>query len=796
MDRKAAGSCIATCLLALTSASAIAAEYCASTGANFVAALQAAAASPEDDSIRVVGTTLTIAEQQTLTIDGALAIRGGYQPGCPDLRTANAISSLQGPGTSGISLLLREGDLSLERLQFGNFSSVAILSSSIGSQIRSGQILVQRCAFVANQSGLLVNTRRHDVRVENGLFIGSLANGGNIFNGSGLSISRSVSATADLDVTVINSTAIGNKNGFVFGDTNAGPTAPQLSNSIAWNNRVRDLILRHPVLIQNSVWLSEDFAFGGEPAPGSANNLQVDPQLDGNYRPVEPGSPMIDSGNDDPLGGLPLRDHAGGVRRVGGRVDRGAYESSISNVQTITVTSTANAGAGTLRQAILDANANGIEKRIVFAAPGGCPAIFSPTASLPALTASATLAGETQAGSQEALHPRLFDGTPCVVLNGAGNLANGLHLATSQGGQRMTVSGIAFFGFTSEAVRISGPGRGIVRGNTFGTGAPLIGQGFADAAIRVEVAPGTLIGGRSPDARNVVARAAVAGIHLMESSSARRVIGNSIGFTLNGNNPLANGTGILVAGGNGDRIERNHIGFSEGRGIRIVAGVIPSNDVLVTHNALGIAPGRGSAGEDPEDGGNGSNAVRVESGQGHRIVDNDIRFNDTDALVVLAASRRVEIARNRISRNSGQGIDLSPDGINPIDNDVGASGANDGLNYPVLTSAEGSFNDGFVAGTLQSRNGIFRIEVYANTSCDGNGFGEAELPIGSGTLVISNATSSNGSANFSIPVADPSANLIGRAITAIATESNGNSSEISACRPYVLGAAIFANGFE
>ena len=522
----------------------------------------------------------------------------------------------------------------------------------------------------------------------------------------------------------------------------------------------------------------------------------IDPMLDSNYRPIEPGSPVIDTGSDFPTGGLPSRDQSGNSRRIGGRVDRGAYESSVSNVQTLTVTSSANSGAGTLRQAILDANANAIEKRIVFSLAQACSSTINLTTALPSLTTSTAIAGETQAGSQETLHPRLFDGTPCVVLNGAGNLANGLNFATASAGQRMSVSGLAFYGFTSEAVRISGPGRDIVRGNTFGTGAPILAQGFTDAAIRIDNAPGTLIGGRSPDARNVISRAVLSGIHLLDGVGGRDIIGNNIGIALNGNLALANGTGILIAGGAGDRIERNYIGFNTGRGIRIVAGAQASSDVVITHNGLGIAPGNASSGEDPADAGNVSNAVRVENGSGHRILDNDIRFNDGDALAVLAAARRVEIARNQISRNTGQAIDLSPDGINLNDNDVGATGANDSLNFPNLSAALGNPDSGFAQGLLQSRNGCFRIEVFASPVCDANGFGEADLLIGSGLVTITNATASNGSIAFSIPIADEDDPLIGRQITAIAIESNGNSSEVSACRTYVLGPNIFANGFE
>lgn len=50
----------------------------------------------------------------------------------------------------------------------------------------------------------------------------------------------------------------------------------------------------------------------------------------------------------------------GNPRVVGSTVDMGAYESSVDDTipTTLTVTSTSDSGPGSLRQAILDANAN------------------------------------------------------------------------------------------------------------------------------------------------------------------------------------------------------------------------------------------------------------------------------------------------------------------------------------------------------------------------------------------------------------------------------------------------------
>src|SRR5262244_1177599 len=66
---------------------------------------------------------------------------------------------------------------------------------------------------------------------------------------------------------------------------------------------------------------------------------------------------------------------------------------------TFTVTNTADSGPGSLRQAILDANANAGEDTIAFAIPGGGVHTIQPTSPLPAITDPVVVNGYTQPGS-------------------------------------------------------------------------------------------------------------------------------------------------------------------------------------------------------------------------------------------------------------------------------------------------------------------------------------------------------------------------------------------------------------
>lgn len=76
---------------------------------------------------------------------------------------------------------------------------------------------------------------------------------------------------------------------------------------------------------------------------------------------------------------------------------------------TFTVTNTANAGAGSLRQAILDANAAAGADNIVFNIPGMAPHVISITTGLPTITGAVVIDGTTQpAGGYTGSDPKII----------------------------------------------------------------------------------------------------------------------------------------------------------------------------------------------------------------------------------------------------------------------------------------------------------------------------------------------------------------------------------------------------
>src|SRR5438552_10308236 len=101
----------------------------------------------------------------------------------------------------------------------------------------------------------------------------------------------------------------------------------------------------------------------------------------------------------------------------GHRVFMESVESRVL-FSTFTVTTTADSGAGSLRQAILDANKTTAADTIKFAIGSGAKTI-SPKTHLPGLAQPVLLDATTQTG---------FTGKPLIELNGSSTAGDGLKI--------------------------------------------------------------------------------------------------------------------------------------------------------------------------------------------------------------------------------------------------------------------------------------------------------------------------------------------------------------------------------
>ena len=144
-----------------------------------------------------------------------------------------------------------------------------------------------------------------------------------------------------------------------------------------------------------------------------------------------------------------------------------------STLATYTVNSTADSGAGSLRDAIDYVDAHGGGTTIAFDFGTG-PQTIDLLSPLPAITAPLTIDGTTQPG---------YSGTPLIELDGAGAGpgANGLTLA----GNGITVKGLIIGGFGGDGIEVTG-NNDLVESSYIGidsTGNHAMGNGEAGVAI-------------------------------------------------------------------------------------------------------------------------------------------------------------------------------------------------------------------------------------------------------------------------------------------------------------------------
>ena len=214
------------------------------------------------------------------------------------------------------------------------------------------QFLIHRCVF----DGAVVTIQwRTDVSTGGSLRIDdSLFYGANDLFTPALQIDTELGAPA---IVLVNDTITAfNSSGASLQNGANGKASFGVYNSILYGTNGDDLSADTDVLVlvDNIIGMHSYPHLQTTPV----GTLSVDPKLDGNYRPIEsPPSPAINSGTANVPGGLPVADLAGRNRVVGSAPDRGAYESLIDDDNIQIVTNTNDSGNGSLRQAILNANA-------------------------------------------------------------------------------------------------------------------------------------------------------------------------------------------------------------------------------------------------------------------------------------------------------------------------------------------------------------------------------------------------------------------------------------------------------
>ncbi|HEX8199173.1 MAG TPA: hypothetical protein VF590_01705, partial [Isosphaeraceae bacterium] len=467
---------------------------------------------------------------------------------------------------------------------------------------------------------------------------------------------------------------------------------------------------------------------------------------------------------------------------------------------TFTVANTNDGGAGSLRQALLDANATPGTDTVAYNLPGTGPFTIRPTSALPRVDDPIIIDGYTQPGSVVNTRATGDNAVLRVVIDGSAAGAGVTGLTIAAGGS--TVRGLVINGFSGAGLKLLGGGNSLIEGNFLGTNASgtaalgngNLGDGSSTDCLVVFNSSGNTIGGTTAASRNLISGNRGAGLVIegLGAGAANNLIaGNSIGTNAAGTAALGNGRdGVRIVNapentvggttpGAGNIIAGTaYVGGISGSGVAISGPGATGN--LIVGNSIGTNAAVSI------DLGNAGVGVQIDDASGNTIggtaggAGNTIAFN-RNAGVAVRSGRRNAIAGNAIYSNGGLGIDLGADGMTPNDPDDADTGPNDLQNAPLLISAAPSGGTTTVGGTLHGRrNTAFRIDFHASGTQPTNGVGERRTSLGSLTV----STDDSGNARFTATF--PVAAAPGADFAATATDPAGNTSEYS--RSVALGA--------
>lgn len=333
---------------------------------------------------------------------------------------------------------------------------------------------------------------------------------------------------------------------------------------------------------------------------------------------------------------------------------------------TFTVTVPDDAGPGSLRQAILDANATPDADAIVFNIPGPGPHTLSVATALPDLAHPASIDGFSQPGASPNTLAGGNNSRIQIRLDGARAFgANGLRIRAPG----CSVRGLSITGFAGEGIVLHEVPNCVVAGNVIGLAPDGTARANQGSGVQIFGGAGNRIGGVDPSDRNVLGGNFTAGIHILGvGASNNAVLGNFIGTSPDGSAARANFVhGILVQDAPRNRIgdrapgSRNLISGNFPDGIRIGGTEAVENSIsgnVIGPRADGLA-GLGSQNGIHLEGGTGTLVGGRESGDGNLIAG-----NGGFGITIGAGSSGNRILGNRVGvAADGAGLPNAAQGI-------------------------------------------------------------------------------------------------------------------------------------
>jgi hypothetical protein len=393
---------------------------------------------------------------------------------------------------------------------------------------------------------------------------------------------------------------------------------------------------------------------------------------------------------------------------------------------TFVVSGTADDGTGSLRQAIIDANAAGGSNTITFAIGGSGPHAITLASPLPGINGTLVIDGYSQPGSAMNTRTPEQGGLDAqLMIELVGNGGSGLWLQGSAAS--LTVQGLAMHGFDNA---ILGNGAGAdashlhVYGNFIGTtvdGNALPGNGNGGSGVRCGFTSAQ-VGGTQAWQRNLLSGNGGAGVLV---GGPAVIEGNLIGTDASGTSAIPNGSvgnwgGIILGSrtdvriGGTDPASRNVISGNRPLGIAVWASFGASGAPTgfeIKGNYIGTdwsgtrplpngfeAPNAAQYGGGIQIQNGASDPTAIPIGGFADGEANLIAYNRGAGIIAAGngAGEAFDSRANAIHHNRGVGhanIDIGAPGPTPNDVDDADGGANGTQNWPEILAASQSGNE-------------------------------------------------------------------------------------------------------
>lgn len=480
------------------------------------------------------------------------------------------------------------------------------------------------------------------------------------------------------------------------------------------------------------------------------------------------------------------------------------------------VTNTNDSGEGSLRQAILNANAIAGANTITFDIPGSGVQTINLLSALPAIIDSVIIDGYSQTGANANTLAVGNNAVLTIELNGssAGGAANGLWITGGNSAVRGLVINRFFRGILLESA-----GNNVIEGNFLGTDVTgTINLGNVWTGVSSFYSPNNRIGGDTPEARNIISGSGLYGVELAGmGADNNQVQGNYIGTNAEGTDGLGNSlwgvliqnsaTGNLIgtnADGVNDAAERNIISANGSPTSFGGVGIIGSNtrNNIVAGNYIGtdatgtVALGNAYAGAFIGSGATNNRVGGIVAAAGNLIAANSaigiqIESNGTSGNQIIGNT----IGSNGLSNLVG--IDINVLGESATNTLIQGNTISFNTNAGIQITGTGSATGHQITANSIFSNGGLGIDLSGN-GVTANDVGDADtganslqnFPIltgasSSGTSTqIAGTLNSNAGSNlrlefFASPTADPSGHGEGQIFlgtTSVTTDANGNAS--------------------